>query len=193
MFQNGLQKPKQHLQKNSETRNPKNYRIVALHNIILKLYTSCINQYLQHHCEVHDIVTTEQGGGKKDIWSCLKQLQINKTIVEELKTNRISLVTMWLDYQKFFVSVRHKWLTRALEFAKVSKTLIDALKYLITKWSTKVHAKTRNGNIVTEEVKYSKGIFQGDSLYTVILFNLCVNPLSFLPNKMNGKMCLPSY
>ena len=100
---------------------------------------------------------------------------------------------MWLDYQKFFVSVRHKWLTRALEFAKVSKTLIDALKYLITKWSTKVHAKTRNGNIVTEEVKYSKGIFQGDSLYTVILFNLCVNPLSFLPNKMNGKMCLPSY
>ena len=134
---------------------------------------------LQHHCEVIKIVTTEQAGGKKDVWGCLEQLLINKTIVEQVKTNRRSLVTMWLDYQKVFDSIPHKWLVKALELAKVPKVLINALKHLTTKW----HGL--QNNIVTEEIKYSKGIFHGDSL-SVILFILCVNPLSFLLNKMNG-------
>ena len=32
------------LPKNDETMNPKNYRSIALRNIMLKLYTSCINK-----------------------------------------------------------------------------------------------------------------------------------------------------
>ena len=35
------------LPKNDETENPKNYRPIACQNIMLKLYTSCINQFLQ--------------------------------------------------------------------------------------------------------------------------------------------------
>ena len=46
---------------------------------MLKLYTSYINQFLEHHCEVNDIVTTEQAGGKKEVWGCPEQLLINKT------------------------------------------------------------------------------------------------------------------
>ena len=30
----------------------------------MKLYTSCINQFLQDHCEITKIVTMEQAGGK---------------------------------------------------------------------------------------------------------------------------------
>ena len=54
------------LPKNNETENPKNYRPIACQNIMLKLYTSCINQFLQDHCEIKKIVTTEQAGGKGD-------------------------------------------------------------------------------------------------------------------------------
>jgi len=53
--------------KNKETKNPKNYQPIALQNIMLKLYTSCINKFIQHHFESNNIVTTEQAGGKKDV------------------------------------------------------------------------------------------------------------------------------
>ena len=37
----------------------------------------------------------------------------------------------------------------------------------------------------TETIKYLRGIFQGDSL-SVLLFILCVDPLSFLLNSLTG-------
>ena len=173
------------LSKNKETKNPKNYRPIALQNIMLKLYTSCINKFIQHHCVTNNIVTTEQAGGKKDVWGCLEQLLINKTVIDEVKSKRRSLITMWLDYQKAFDSIPHKWLIKALKLSKVPPILIKAIEHLITKWSTNVHLRTDKETIVTDEIKYLKGIFQGDSL-SVILFILCLNPLSFLLNKLNG-------
>ena len=32
-----------------------------------KLYTSCLNLFIQDHCEYDDIVTYEQAGGKKGV------------------------------------------------------------------------------------------------------------------------------
>ena len=39
------------LPKKNDTHNPKNYRPIALQNIMVKLYTKCINYLLQWHCE----------------------------------------------------------------------------------------------------------------------------------------------
>ena len=33
----------------------------------LKLYTSSIDQFLQDHCNINKIVTTEKAGGKGDV------------------------------------------------------------------------------------------------------------------------------
>ena len=56
---------------------------------MLKLYTSCINQFLQDHCEINKIVTTEQADGKKDAWGCFEQLMINKMILGSNETQNI--------------------------------------------------------------------------------------------------------
>ena len=92
---------------------------------------------------------------------------------------------MWLDYQKAFDSVPHRWLIKALKLAKVPNVIIEALKHLMKKWTTNVHLNTKDTTITTNIIKYMKGIFQGDSL-SVLLFILCLNPLSFLLNKLNG-------
>ena len=97
------------LPKNDQTNWAKTYRPIALHNIMLKLYTGCINQFLQDHCKHSNIITAEQ----KEVWGCLEQLMTNKTILEEVTKNRCSLITMWLDYQKPFDNVLHKWLIKA--------------------------------------------------------------------------------
>ena len=53
------------------------------------------------------------------MWGCFEQLFVNKIIFEEVNENRHSLITMWLDYQRAFDSVSHKWLIKDLEPAKV--------------------------------------------------------------------------
>ena len=74
--------------KNSNTHLAENYRPIACQNIISKLYTSCINQFLQHHCGSNKIVIDEQAGGKKEVRGWLEQLIINKTILDQVKKNR---------------------------------------------------------------------------------------------------------
>ena len=60
------------LPKNDQTNWAKNYRPIALQNIMLKLYTGCINQFLQDHYQRSNIITVEQAGGKKEVWGCLE-------------------------------------------------------------------------------------------------------------------------
>ena len=55
------------LPKNDQTNWAKNYRPIALQNIMLKLYIGCINQFLQDHCQCSSITTAEQARGKKEV------------------------------------------------------------------------------------------------------------------------------
>ena len=61
--------------KNENTKIAKNYRPIACLNLMYKLYTSCLNLFIQDHCESNEIVTDEKAGGKKGIWGCAHQLQ----------------------------------------------------------------------------------------------------------------------
>ena len=53
------------LPKNALTHETKNYRPIACHNITYKIYTGIINNSLENHCFINDIITLEQAGGKK--------------------------------------------------------------------------------------------------------------------------------
>ena len=152
---------------------------------MLKLYTSCINQFLHDHCEINKIVTTEQAGGKKDIWDCLELLMISKMILGEVIKHKRSIVMAWLDYQKAFDAVPHKWVLIVLKLAKVPQLVISAIETLMQKWSTNLHLTSHDGDIQPNTNHYLRGIFQGDSL-SVLLFILSVNPLSFLVKKLKG-------
>ena len=70
--------------KNENTKIAKHCPIACL-NILCKLYTSCLNLFIQDHCESNEIVTGEQAGGKKVVCGCAEQLLINKTVSKEVK------------------------------------------------------------------------------------------------------------
>ena len=107
------------LHKNDQTDQEKNLRPIALQNKISKLYTGCINQFLQEHYQRNTIITTEQAGGKNEVWGCFEQLIVNKIMLEEVTENCHSLIKMWLDYQRAFDSASHKWLIKDLEPGKL--------------------------------------------------------------------------
>ena len=106
-YQHGLAEQEQNLLQKTLTHLAENYRPIAYQDIISKSYKSCINQFLQDHCDSNKIVTDEQAGGKKEVWGCREQLIINKIILDQVKKNRRSLITIWLDYKKAFDSVPH--------------------------------------------------------------------------------------
>ena len=74
----------------------------------------------------------------------------NKTILEEVKINHCSLITVWLDYQKAFDCVPHEWQMKSLELAKVPIKVINALKELIKKWATNIHLQGNEQLIETK-------------------------------------------
>ena len=62
------------LPKNNDTHVAKNYRPIALLNIMYKLYKSCINSFLSDHLLRNNIITPEQAGGKQGVWGTIEQL-----------------------------------------------------------------------------------------------------------------------
>ena len=173
------------LPKNKDTQLAKNYRPIACLNIMYKLYTSCINMFIQDHCETNNIITMEQAGGKAKVWGCTEHLLINKMVSDEVISNRRNLCTMWLDYQKAFDSVPHSWLIKALELANIPTEIIHAVKSLTNNWATILRIHSITGTIESDLIKFVRGIFQGDTL-SVILFILSVNPLSFILKQCKG-------
>ena len=55
----------------------------------------------------------------------------------------------------------------------------------MNKWSRNVNIYSDGMSIESQLIQYLHRIFQGDSL-SLLLFNLCVNPLSYLLNKLQG-------
>ena len=102
----------------------------------------------------------------------------NKIILDEVIKHKRSVVIAWLDYQKAFDSVPHKWLLIALKLAKMPPLVTSAIETLIQEWSTNLHLTSHEGDVQSNTIHYLRGIFQGDSLS--VLFILSVNPLSFL-------------
>ena len=160
-------------------------RPIACLNIVYKLYTSCLNIFLQNHCEVNEIITSEQAGGKRSLWGCTEQLLINTSISIEVRRKKRNLLTVWRDYRKAFDSVPHNWIIKALQLAKVQKNLVESIKRLTKQWATILNLHGEDQSVTSDEIHYAKGIFQGDSL-SVLLFFLSVNPLSFMLGQLKG-------
>ena len=93
------------LPKSTETHIAKNYRPIACLNIMYKLYSSCISQYLMDHVYKNNIVTPQQAARKKMVWGTVEQLLINKGILKKVRLMRRNLVTVWLDYRKLSIHI----------------------------------------------------------------------------------------
>ena len=97
-----------------------------------------------------------------------------------------------VQLQKGKKAVRHNWMLKALELAKVPPNPISAINRLTKVWSTKIPLHDAKETITTDNIKYLTGLLQGDCL-SLIIFILSVNPLSYLLQKLPGySVCPPS-
>ena len=173
------------LPKNEQTQDPKNYRPLACENLTMKVYTDCIALLLEEHCTDNNMIYPEQAGAKKDMWGCTDQLLINKVVTDEVKNHRRNLCTIWLDYKKAYDSVPSQWIIEGLRLAKVTEPIVRSIEILMKSWLVELNLPTKDGNIQIGEILYRKGLLQGD-YFSVILFILSLNPVSYLLNETDG-------
>ena len=123
------------------------------------MYVGCIITSLQHHCEINNIITIEQAAGKRDVWVCTEQLLINKTVLNDVRSNQRNLIIIWLDYQKAFDFVPHSWMIESLHLAKFPNLIINAVESLTKTWTDNVCINGENDMYISNTIKYLKGIF----------------------------------
>ena len=97
--------------------------------------------------------------GKRDVWRCAEQLLINKTVLNDVRSNQRNLIVIWLDYQKAFDFVPHSWMIESLHLAKVPNLIINAVESLTKTWTTNVCINGENDTYVSNTIKYLKSIF----------------------------------
>ena len=151
--------------KNNNTHEAKNYRPIACENIMMKVYTGC----LEERCVDNNIIFPERAGAKKGMWGSADQLLINKVVSDEVKQHRRNLCTIWLDYRKVYNSVSHEWICESLILAKVPEHIVQSIEKIIKSWKTELNLPTVDTNILIGDTVYKKEVLQGNYL-SVILF-----------------------
>ena len=93
---------------------------------------------------------------------------INKMILENCKTRKRNLSCAWIDYKKILDNVPHEWILRYLELFKVSPRVVGFLKHIMKNWKTELIHTHERGTLMSDNINIKKGIFQGDSLSTLL-------------------------
>jgi hypothetical protein len=86
-----------------------------------------------------------------------------------------SLSMAWIDYKKAYDMVPHSWLLEVIDMLGVAGNVSELLKNSMENWKTQLMCD--RGVLGTVDIK--RGIFQGDSLST-LLFVMVMIPLSML-------------
>ena len=157
-----------------------NFRPITCLPLLWKLLTGILAEELYEHLEQANILPWEQKGSRKGSQGTKDQLLIDKIIVKNCKKRLTSLAVAWIDYRKAYDMVRHSWIEKCMNMFRVAVNVRSFISESMKHWNTELNAgQSRHGN-----VKKKRGIFQGDSLSS-LLFVMTMIPLTLMLRKTN--------
>ena len=102
---------------------------------------------------------------------------IDRMITEDAKKKNRNACFMWIDFQKAYDSISHSWLSKILNIYKIDTVSKNFILNMMPNWKTQMKIRHKEGEMMTEDIKISNGIFQGDSL-SPLLFCLAFTPIA---------------
>ena len=87
--------------------------------------------------------------------------------------------------KKAYDSVDHGWLCNAMRLHKFHQWISDTIKNICASWNIKIIARTKNAIEISEPIRFTRGLPQGDSLCPR-LFTLCLNPVAWMLRATEG-------
>ena len=154
---------------------PSNYRPITCLPILWKLLTSVLAEEMYDHLEANDLIGMEQMGCRRGKRGTKEHLMMDKAILNHAKLRKKNLAVAWIDYQKAYDLVPHSWILETMKLTGCAKNATKLIGESMKQWQTRLQCQGEH----LAEVKFKRGIFQGDTL-SPLLFVLALIPLSVL-------------
>ena len=170
--------------KKGTTKEAKNYRPITCLPTYYKLLTLILTDNIYEHVTENDILPMEQKGVRRKARGCKDHLLLDRIITEDAKKKLRDMSAMWIDYMKAYDSIPHSWLTEMMTIYKIDKNTINFITQLMPSWRTRIYLPHSEGCTTTEDIRFLRGIFQGDTL-SPLLFCLALAPIRNILKKAN--------
>ena len=159
--------------KKGSVTDPANYRPIALHLTLYKLWTSIITAVMQPYAEEAGMLSSMQEGFRKNR-NCGRQLQHLVSILEDAKLTGRNLFLLQVDFASAFNSVDHPRLFHIMEQLGMPADAIAVVKGvgLYTGVTTRIQSSAGS----TADIPVCRGTIQGDTL-SPFLFLMFIEPL----------------
>ena len=131
-----------------------------------KLLTGVIADHVYAHLDLEKLSPEEQKGCRKGSRGTNDLLYINRAVIKEVKSRNEDLAMAWIAYKKAYDIVPHSWIIECLDLFGVADNIKSLLVNNMEKW--KVMRCSENSELGGVEIKC--GIFQGDSLSSLVFF-----------------------
>ena len=158
---------------------PSNYRPITCLPICWKLFTSIIADSLYTFFDDNKLLPEEQKGCRKGSRGTNDLLYIDQRMMKEARQRRKNLAMAWLDYCKAYDLVPHSWLSECMHMFGIASNVEKMLIASMQGWQTELTCC----NETLGQVKFRRGIFQGDSL-SPLLFVMSMIPLNLSLRKI---------
>ena len=156
-----------------------NYRPIARFNLLWKLKAGIIADKLYEYLDNENLSLEEQRDCRHASIGTKDQLLIDKAVIRNCKKRKKNLNMVWVDFRRAYDVVPHAWIIKALKLIGAAPNVTALLKLTMIDWRTELIS----GDINLGEVNINRGIFQGDSLSS-LLFVIPLIPLTLVLRRM---------
>jgi hypothetical protein len=158
--------------KKGDVNNPGNYRGISLCDISSKIYGTIINARLQSWVKQNNITGEYQAGFKKGYSTVDHIFTLMACVQKQFSRNR-KLYVAFIDFEKAFDSINRNLLWPILLKNGIKGKLFRCVKSMYEC----VKARVRCGAVLTDYIRCSAGLKQGDGC-SPVLFSLFINELA---------------
>ena len=158
---------------------PSNYRPITCLPMCWKLFTSMIAESIYTFLDDNKLFPEEQKGCRKGSRGTNDLLYIDQRMMKEAKQRRKNLAMAWLDYCKATDLVPHSWLSECMHMFGIASNVEKMLTASMQGWRTELTCCNES----LGQVRFRRGIFQGDSL-SPLLYVIAMIPLNLVLRKM---------
>ena len=153
-----------------------NYRPITCLPLMWKLLTSMVAQNINSHLEEFDLIGHEQKGCRVKTRGTKDHLLLDKVILKDSKARKTNLTMAWIDYQKAYDYVPHLWIQKTLQMLGIADNTKNNLTQTMKTLETVLESEGKQ----LARVSIRRGIFQGDSFLSPLLFVMALVPMNLL-------------
>lgn len=158
---------------------PTNYRLIALANSLLKIFTQIILNRLIVWSDNVGAIPESQNGFRQER-GCIDNIFILTSLIQlRLSRPRGELYCVFIDFKRAFDSINHHLLWFKMHKIGISSKVIRIIKCLYDNASLQI----RCGNKLSSSISITEGVLQGETL-SPILFNFFISDIEmYFQNK----------